>query len=192
MSFCLWCFVRPLTCRSDLPCEINLAPLFHVATPIGPVTNKTKCRTSPDCAWKHTHRTHPPISDWRAPTNACPPWHASVSHSELIPTNLHALEKNKQQSGVVLDALSANSRLWLFKGPLQFLNDALLFLRPTRKTPRGLPRWRASRFSCRSSWRASRCRKRWPSLSTRGNSFVSDKTVMATKQRLQFGDSRFI
>lgn len=51
------------------------------------------------------------------------------------------------------------------------------FLRPTRRTPRGRPRWRVSRFSCRSSWRANRCRRRWPSSSTRGNGFVSDTTA---------------
>lgn len=54
-----------------------------------------------------------------------------------------------------------------------FLNDDPSSLcRPTRRTPRGPPRWRASRSSCRSSWRANRCRRRWPSLSTRGESFV--------------------
>lgn len=29
----------------------------------------------------HTCNTHPPTGDWRTHTNACPPWHASVSHA---------------------------------------------------------------------------------------------------------------
>lgn len=103
-------------------------------------------------------------------TNACRAWHASVSH----PLNP-----------------STTGRCWWTCACLSvrccFFNNALVLfifffffvflLRPTRRTPRGRPRWQVSRFSCRSSWRANRCRRRWPSSSTRGNGFVSDTTA---------------
>lgn len=113
--------------------------------------------------WQKSHKihNHPTIIDahhQHMPSLTCKMIHTFVLLVSDSPPTAHSHKplnalKRKQQRGVAVAVY------WF---------ASLFFFRPTRKTPRGPPQWRASRFFCRSSWRANRCRRRWLSLSMRG------------------------
>lgn len=155
-------FVCVLTCCLVLLCNTNLAPMHHVYC--------HKYNRSPHIAqtffmrWK----THTCIHRWLTRTQSQHRRMPSLTfkrdsriHARSIWLTTHS---SFSQTAQRFTGCSVSAPVWL--------NDALLFLRPTRKTPRGPPLWRASKFFCRNSWRANRCRKRWLSLSMRGNDWT--------------------
>lgn len=160
----IFCLVCLLTCCSDLLWDMNQTLLFHKRGPALHIPARP-------CLWAQKNKnTHSWVIDAHTPTHVLLDMQVRVTHSwgqllihhrELIPSSHSHPLRCKQLRGV--------SRRSVRELVADWLNDVLLFLRPTRKTPRAPRRWRASRFSCRSSWRANSCRRRWPSSSTRGN-----------------------
>ena len=151
----LWCFVVSVHWPAAQS-SINLSYLSQTR-------HKRASHNLHVCAQKHTS-THQWLTHkhQRMPSVTCecescihifsdsPPW----AHSHKL-----------------LQALTCKLLRGISGRSVHELNDMFFFLRPTRKTRRGPPQWRASRSFCRSSWRGKRCRKRWLSLSMRGNGF---------------------